>query len=82
MSHLTSADSPLAWPSPWQPLATVPRDGTFVLVTCGGIYCPAVAKWNTEEETWEDGDGEYELEGEWPLTHWMPLPQPPTNIPV
>ena len=68
-------------PSPlfgvWQPIASVPKDGTWILVTCGGIYVPSVAYWNKEVEMWENDEGEQIAESKWKLSHWMPLPAPP-----
>jgi len=71
-------------PSPlfgaWQPIATIP-DNVDVLVTCGGICRPAVARWSVIEQCYYDGDDDdcaTEPE-DWPLTHWMPLPEPPPN---
>jgi len=59
----------------WQPIATVPKDGTWILVTCGGKHVPHVARWNSKRQAWETDDGVYY--GSWPLSHWMPLPPPP-----
>ena len=64
----------------WQPIATIP-DNVDVLVTCGGICSPAVARWSDAEQCYYDGDDDdCPIEPEdWPLSHWMPLPPPPPN---
>lgn len=72
-------------PSPlfgvWQPIASVPKDGTWILATCGGIYVPSVCYWNKEAEMWENDEGDQIAEREWKLSHWMPLPAPPNKKP-
>jgi hypothetical protein len=62
----------------WQPIATIP-DGVEVLATCGGICSPAVVLWSELEQCWIDGDNDDRRteRDDWPLTHWMPLPDPP-----
>jgi hypothetical protein len=65
--------------SNWQPIETAPRDGTWILAICtSGNFVPAVVvyekgKWYLDEH--REG---YTLD-QWPLTHWMSLPQHPTN---
>ena len=57
----------------WQPIDTAPKDGTDVLVWCGGamfIACMEVGRWFFDRT-------DYSVK---PLpTHWMPLPAPPEN---
>ena len=62
-----------------EPFDTVPRDGTVVMITCGGPCWPAVVVWDEEKKAWRNGDGHFDSEDNWPLSHWMPLPEPPTS---
>ena len=62
----------------WQPIATVPRDGTIVLVCCAGFW-PCVTKWDASQNGWIDDGENITPENFWPLTHWMPLPETPKN---
>lgn len=62
----------------WQQIATIPRDGTEVLLTDGEHRtCGCWSKDPFDPE--RTGDG---LIMDWPLfnqpTHWMPLPPPPS----
>jgi hypothetical protein len=64
----------------WQPIKTAPKDGSWMLVTCGGIFTPAVARWDDEVDMWveiEDAPETWSEPEDWQLTHWMPLPPPP-----
>jgi hypothetical protein len=69
----------------WQPIETAPRDGTIILGVMAGNhpetgkpFVPAVVSWD-EEFGWLEGyeDLEEYKPHDWPLTHWMPLPEPP-----
>ena len=55
----------------WQPIETAPKDGTDVLVWCGGamfIACMDVGRWFFDRT-------DHSVK---PIpTHWMPLPKPP-----
>lgn len=71
--------------SPWQPIETAPRDGTWVLVTGGdicygwdGISKPSAVAAQFEGRAWQFAwyDSGYYGEYEDP-THWMPLPKKP-----
>lgn len=56
----------------WQPIETAPRDGTWFLAVMEG-FVPDVVRWH--EGKWQhDEDGDSLLPENWPLTHWMPLP--------
>ncbi len=71
----------------WQPIETVPRDGSRFLAIqisqyndkpspfiCYSSLCP-------EGQTWAVGAGLMQLGRDWPVypTHWMPLPAAPTQ---
>jgi hypothetical protein len=73
--------------SGWQPIETVPQDGTDVL--CGRFVqsCPhkrngfmAVDYWRSGKRTGYTGLGHFNAHY-WPATHWMPLPEPPNPQP-
>ena len=59
----------------WQPIETAPLDETRVLLcdSTGAIYIGFRNRWGT----WDDGDF-YDDMGN--MTHWMPLPEPPSTI--
>ena len=73
----------------WQPIETAPRDGTSILLFCGGQPEDnmAVGFWSTS--IWVTY-GNQNIKGAWVIyecrsdtievhpTHWMPLPPPPT----
>lgn len=79
--------------SEWQPIETAPRDGTEILAvyvcdfngTIGADY--SIVRW--EQSTWRaqaDGQRAIEAQGDTYtdyiepfVTHWMPLPPPPTK---
>ncbi len=66
----------------WQHIETAPKDGTWILVTCGGQKVPAVVFWSSDFDVWienEEAPASWAHPEEWPLTHWMPLPTPPTK---
>ena len=58
----------------WQPIETAPKDGTDVLVWCGGAMFIAYM----EVGRWFFDRTDHSVK---PLpTHWMPLPAPPENV--
>lgn len=81
--------------SKWQPIETVPRDGTIILITNGrsvmaaywslgvrvyggaGFGINAEYAWAFLDET--NGLNGFKAEGKHSPTHWMPLPEPPSN---
>ena len=65
----------------WQPIEIAPKDGTTILVWADGIRFPVVYWTDHDIEWWHVTDGKH---GPWPLrgaspTHWMPLPDAPTE---
>lgn len=75
----------------WQSIETAPKDGTDILGFCRDAW--STPTWPRESEDyvvahWEVSS--YDATGSWvessgeqyqayPLTHWMPLPPPPTK---
>lgn len=82
-AHLTKGgDYALAVAANWQPIETVPRDGSRIL---GGKFSNpdivgevSAIRWNVPGEYWEDHGFQYCTEQPDP-THWMPLPPPPKD---
>ena len=76
-----------AAPNGWQPIETAPKDGTEFLGFGGGVegvqgiqvvrWCERVGCWETPEASLEDWDNQ--AEGYSRPTHWMPLPDAPTE---
>lgn len=75
----------------WQPVETAPKDGTRVLMVklgfqvCIGYWLINHGLWATtdpedypDEETWEAE----QLGSRYYPTHWMPLPEPPSNAAI
>jgi hypothetical protein len=76
----------------WQPIETAPKDGTHILLwwrTCPDH--PSVGAWDVDEEFedrpthWPSPVEGWRCEGDdiipknqHDVTHWMPLPAPPT----
>ena len=62
----------------WQPISTVPRDGSPLLVTGPHFKYPQSVTWNNGalEENWNSNN----VEKNGPVTHWMPLPKPPEDV--
>jgi hypothetical protein len=58
----------------WQPAATAPKDGKYILGWLAERG-PVVVFFNKHGRVWDDGD--YLNANEDQLTHWMPLPAPP-----
>ena len=61
----------------WQPIETAPKDGRNVL-----LFCPRAQDYgyNGIRLTWrKDGCWQGANNSLWPPTHWMPLPEPPTD---
>lgn len=50
----------------------------YVLVQIGGMHYPAIARRSESSSGWvEIGDGR--MFSAWEITHWMPLPAPPSD---
>lgn len=72
---LTSSQAETA--AAWQPIETVPRDGTEILTMRSNGYIRN-ARWydnpfGRKDTVIDNADGKW-----WTVTHWMPLP-PPTK---
>ena len=61
----------------WQPIETAPKDGSDLLVNeCGDVV---IARWSQPFSVWAGPRDTYgEREVMYP-THWMPLPEPPSD---
>ena len=61
----------------WQPIATAPRDGTWIIGWFARDFSPYRISWGRNHRdvlTWCTSFGSF-LDGY--ITHWMPLPEPP-----
>jgi hypothetical protein len=73
--------------APWQPIETVPKDGSTIDLWCrnishgstGEVRC-ADMWWDEDVGRWVDRSGVI-LEQKWRPTHWMPLPDGPPRSP-
>ena len=67
----------------WQPIETAPKDGTNVSLWSSGFY--GICHWSPPGTISEDGFWCYTPRVEWAIlelkspTHWMPLPEPPSD---
>ncbi len=66
----------------WIPVAErLPDEGgvfPYVLAKIGGMHYPAIARRSESSSGWvELGDGR--MFSAWEITHWMPLPAPPSD---
>jgi hypothetical protein len=61
----------------WQPIETAPRDGTEILTIRSNGYI-AKGRWYDNPFGRQDTVIENESGKWWSVTHWMPLPPPPT----
>lgn len=68
--------------SEWQPIETVPKDGTVVLLA-GKFSGVEASAWNDKDETYpwvlldEATPGRTNSRMDGYCTHWIPLPPPP-----
>lgn len=70
--------------SEWQPIETVPKDETWVLLYFPDFTWAAEANgvilafWSNDGHGWFDSEAASNaLDEEHQPTHWMPLPEPP-----
>jgi hypothetical protein len=64
----------------WQPIETAPRDGRRVLVWIADSHTGhAFAKLWFYSTDGRLGGGAEGYNGDWNITHWMPLPSPPNE---
>lgn len=70
----------------WQPIETAPKDGTFILLGWAGKDIVAMARYafcdhprNSEGRGWIAWIDTLGLTNVGHMTHWMPLPAPPTG---
>lgn len=63
--------------NPWMPIETAPKDGTWVLAFSPDGETLGVAQWTGTQ--WRDSGNSEDVEWEWNVTHWMPLPPPPNE---
>ena len=70
--------------SEWQSIETAPRDGKNILVALhfknGKYWGLDIIWWNERWNEWESAgyDWRYADDDDERITHWMPLPEPPT----
>ena len=61
----------------WQPIETAPKDGTRIIGLCSRLSVTTikfVSAFEGDAPAWFSGElGKYVS----PITHWMPLPEPP-----
>jgi hypothetical protein len=64
----------------WQPIETAPKDGRRVLVWIDDTHTKGCAFANLWfYESGRLGGGAEGYNGDWNITHWMPLPDPPQS---
>lgn len=66
----------------WQPIATAPQDGTWILAQSSGWILPELVQWcersySADGQPLEAGYWQSMEDGPFYPTHWMPLPDPP-----
>lgn len=69
----------------WQPIATAPRDGTFIIIAGPSGYSTTqlrceVARWYPQfrpHNPWQNHGNNAFSDGESEPTYWMPLPELP-----
>jgi hypothetical protein len=68
----------------WQDIASAPKDGAPILAAGevrDGSWVQTTVRWENDGEGYWNliVVGAYAEDGEWWPTHWMPLPEPPSN---
>lgn len=72
----------------WQPIETAPRDGSEVILSDGhsvgaGFWHDGSGCFRAGEGTfWEMDRGSLSTARNAGATHWMPLPEPPSVLPL
>jgi hypothetical protein len=63
----------------WKPIETAPRDGTLVLLFVPGSRIREIVfgRRDEDDEDWMMDNGEAASPIDIPVTHWMPMPEPP-----
>ena len=61
----------------WQPIASAPKDGTWILLYGGRWHHAEPGTWSIYSNCWQDEEGELTY-----VTHWMALPLPPSIDPT
>ena len=64
----------------WQPIETAPKDGRRIIAATPSYTEPLILYWMNYNglAAWWDWD----LDSYTDVTHWQPLPDPPTDKPV
>ncbi|MGQ4275163.1 DUF551 domain-containing protein [Terrihabitans sp. B22-R8] len=63
----------------WQPIETAPKDGTHIIAWDVAIQDVTLALYMEGPEGWGNWVHYGDLLGTAELSHWMPLPPPPTG---
>lgn len=63
----------------WQPIETAPKNGTWVILFLDGIGRSICAYYSEAAGKWVDTWCAYINERPYNASHWMPLPEPPTE---
>ena len=82
------AAPPTAQAEGWRPIETAPKDGSYLLLWEQYSDAPFVGYWSGG--SWSVSHEHVDAEGGWdganvvdalsmPITHWMPIPAPPTS---
>jgi hypothetical protein len=61
----------------WQPIATAPRDGKPFLAFDPSLFGICIAQWDRIGWVVDKGSQDGLPYEDQPLSHWMPLPDPP-----
>lgn len=63
----------------WMPIETAPKDGTRVITNGGDGYKHPVVIQSVFDDGWWPDAWESDLDEPMNPTHWMPLPEPPSE---
>ncbi len=64
--------------SAWQPIETAPKDGEILIWVNIGSGYPVSSQWSDKKRHWT---APFFNDGYPSVTHWQPLPSPPTHQP-